>query len=133
MKKKMAVVDDDICILESFEVLFGDEYEVVYLRNPERALDFFRKEVPSLIFLDLLMPGMDGFEVLERIRDMKKDSRIVLITASDVREEDERLEGVYLLRKPFDIDELRKITKEALGGPVYKPRSLRLVAGGTMQ
>ncbi len=112
MKRKMLIIDDDRGVLESFEALFGDEYELILSHSPRRALEILKSEDPFLIFLDILMPNMDGLEVLKRLKKMGKASKVVLITASDDAYQGE--DGIYCLKKPFDIRELRRITADAV-------------------
>lgn len=117
MKRKMMIIDDDRCILESFEALFGDEYELILSQSANRALEVLKSKDPSLIFLDILLPGVNGLELLDAIKRMGKDSKIVLITASEEAYKDSiGTAEVCCLKKPFDIRELRKIASDALNG-----------------
>jgi PAS domain S-box-containing protein len=120
MKKTILVVDDvpdDIIILE--EILKG-EYQVKAATNGEAALKIARGEgPPDLILLDIMMPGMDGFEVC---RNLKQDSAgavipVIFLTAK-VMAEDEKtgfeLGAVDYIRKPVDPDIVKMRIKSCL-------------------
>ena len=82
-KDKILAVDDDEMSLMTVETLFGIRYDVRCASSGAEALAEMEKEKPDLVLLDLRMPGMDGLEVLERIRDMEgcEDLPVVFLTA----------------------------------------------------
>ncbi|MBI4862420.1 MAG: response regulator [Candidatus Riflebacteria bacterium] len=68
-KQRILIVDDEETILDLLsEALFADGYEVMTASNGACALDRMRETPPDLVLLDLYMPVMDGYEVLEKIR-----------------------------------------------------------------
>ncbi len=93
-------------------------YHVVLAHNGETALKQIKQSPPSLILLDVMMPGMDGYEVTRRIRQDKNIPfiPILLVTA---REESSLVEGLdagadEFVRKPFQIDELQARVRSML-------------------
>ena len=70
--KKVLVVDDneDIRNLISI-ILTGESYEVLAVETGTQALEIYTEFKPDLILLDIMMPGISGFEVLEQIRDIR--------------------------------------------------------------
>lgn len=93
-------------------------YQVVLAHNGETALKQIKQAPPSLILLDVMMPGMDGYEVTRRIRQDKNIPfiPILLVTA---REESSLVEGLdagadEFVRKPFQIDELQARVRSML-------------------
>jgi two-component system, sensor histidine kinase and response regulator len=93
-------------------------YQVVLAHNGEAALKQIRQNPPSLILLDVMMPGMDGYEVTRRIREDKSVPfiPILLLTA---REESSVVEGLdagadEFVRKPFQLDELQARVRSML-------------------
>jgi putative two-component system response regulator len=83
------IVDDDPAGREVLEsILEADGYELILAENGYQALDFARKIRPDIILLDVMMPGMDGFEVCRRIRSEKDIAEIpiLILTALDDRE-----------------------------------------------
>lgn len=82
--KKILVVDDEERVREmlSFRLkLFG--YQVVEASNGQEALDVAAREKPDLVLLDIMMPGLDGFQVCSRLRrnEATKDIPVVVLTA----------------------------------------------------
>lgn len=80
--KKILFVDDE----ESIRLLYKEEfeengYEVILASNGEEALEQFAETVPDLLIIDIKMPGMDGIEVLKRVREQSKDVPVILCTA----------------------------------------------------
>ena len=77
-RKKVLIIDDelDFCKLVKLNLELSGQFEAHIAVNGKQGLDLARKTKPDLIILDILMPGMDGFEVLEAL---KKDSRMVQI------------------------------------------------------
>lgn len=72
LSKRILVVDDDQGILDSFEVLLGDRYDLVKAENGYEALRILETNPPQLMFLDIKMPGLDGIDVLKRLQEYQK-------------------------------------------------------------
>ena len=87
MIKKILLVDDDKdqvdIIRKVFERLFSNEYEIIPAYSGEECLSFLNKMIPSVIILDIMMPEMDGWEVVDKIRSEPdwKDIPIIFLTA----------------------------------------------------
>jgi signal transduction histidine kinase len=78
---KVLVIDDERPILEMLELSLSSEgYEVLTAENGEKALEIFREHRPRLILTDIKMPGIDGIEVLKRIKAMDNDVEVIVIT-----------------------------------------------------
>jgi two-component system phosphate regulon response regulator PhoB len=110
--ERILVVDDeaDIVALVAYH-LAKSGYRVSTASSGSEALEVARRDHPSLIVLDLMLPGMSGFEVLEQIRadDAVKQTAVLMLTAR--REEQDRIHGLSLgaddyLTKPFSPQEL---------------------------
>lgn len=81
-KKKILIVDDEIDFLEIMRArLEANDYDVVTAQNGKEAIGKVRKEKPHAVLLDILMPGMDGLEVLKKIRKIRKNLPVFIITA----------------------------------------------------
>ncbi|MFL5606826.1 MAG: response regulator [Gemmatimonadaceae bacterium] len=110
--ERVLVVDDeaDIVALVAYHLAKGG-YRVSTASSGTDALDAARRERPALVVLDLMLPGMSGYEVLEQLRagDATRDMAVLMLTAR--REEQDRIRGLSLgaddyLTKPFSPQEL---------------------------
>lgn len=122
MGKTVLVVDDDAEIVELLATLLKDEgYDVLIAYGGEECLNLMAAERVDLILLDVLMPGMDGYEVKRLIREAKEwaGTPVIYLTVVDLsREEKEELVRNhfknYYLKKPFKKTELLALIKKAL-------------------
>ena len=81
-KKKILVVDDEIDFLNLLKArLEANNYNVVTAMNGKEALEKFKQEKPEALMLDIMMPGINGLEVLKTIRKEDKNLPIFIITA----------------------------------------------------
>ncbi len=111
------MVDDDHGILDSFEVLLGDRYNLVKADNGYEALRILEADPPQLMFLDIKMPGLDGIDVLKKLQRDQKRVGVVVITASNQEETEEEAKSLGVidyLKKPLDIFEIERITSSLL-------------------
>jgi len=103
------VVDDEARMVRFIQLnLEHDGFQVISAYNGREALEQVRSQLPNLILLDVMMPDLDGFEVLERIREQSAVP-IIMLTAKG--EEDDRVRGLELgaddyITKPFSPREL---------------------------
>jgi two-component system response regulator (stage 0 sporulation protein F) len=89
----------------------------VTLDNGFEAIEYVKSHKPKLIFLDIKMPGINGIEVLKRMRQDKVDAAVVIVTATTkahYEEEAEELGVAGYLRKPFEVDDVEDITRRVL-------------------
>jgi DNA-binding NtrC family response regulator len=79
--KKVLVVDDERPILDMLDLSLSSEgYEVVTAESGEKALEIFEKQRPKLVLTDIKMPGIDGIEVLKRIKKIDSQVEVIVIT-----------------------------------------------------
>ena len=103
------VVDDEARMVRFIQLnLEHDGFQVISAYNGREALDQVRSQLPNLVLLDVMMPDLDGFEVLKRIRD-HSSVPVIMLTAKG--EEDDRVRGLELgaddyITKPFSPREL---------------------------
>ncbi|MDD4940128.1 MAG: response regulator [Candidatus Omnitrophica bacterium] len=82
IKKKILIVDDEVDFLEVMKLrLMANNYQVITASTGEEALQKFSRENPSALLLDIMMPGMDGLTILEKIREIDKLIPVFIITA----------------------------------------------------
>ena len=78
---KILLIDDEADILRVLSMsLRADGYEVVTALSGEEGLAVFEKESPDLVLTDIKMPGMDGIEVLKRIKSLSDEPEVIIIT-----------------------------------------------------
>ncbi|MFQ5829030.1 MAG: sigma-54-dependent transcriptional regulator [Candidatus Methylomirabilia bacterium] len=111
------VVDDDPGLRDSFRLILEDEYEVLDVPDGAQALEVIRSYPVDLVLLDIRMPGMDGIEVLERIKALDEHVEVILVTAvQTVRPAVAAMKlGAFdYLTKPFEEDEVLALIRRAL-------------------
>lgn len=117
---KVLVVDDEPNVLRSLvQYLTIEDFHVETASNGVEALEKVQSFSPELILLDVMMPGMDGFEVLDKVKEMPGHSQtpIIMLTAKD--QSNDVLKGYqsgatsYLV-KPFNLDELVETINQTL-------------------
>lgn len=123
-EKKILIVDDDDLSRKLINRLVSKEfdYEIVSKSNGIEALEYAQKHVPQLIILDLMLPGMNGFEILKKVREDQKfaQTKVVLVSAKSRSEDIERgfdLTADEYITKPFQPKEfaarIRKLLTKA--------------------
>ncbi|MCX9089646.1 MAG: response regulator [Candidatus Methanoperedens sp.] len=116
--EKIMVVDDEPDTVDLIKLVLETEgFEVISAYSGKECLEKLKIEKPSMILLDLMMPGMDGWEVFHEIKKKYEDIPVAILTVSD-RDIDKML-GLHVLKaddyiiKPFGrqelIDRIRRI------------------------
>lgn len=117
--KKILVVDDDPDILQLLKsVLEAYHFTVELASNGREAIERVRAAVPDGIFLDLRMPVMNGYQVLDILRREYPDITVIVITASHTGHVVQRILGRGAhgcLLKPFDPQALKATLRESFG------------------
>jgi len=108
-KKKILLVDDELSILRLLTIkLKVSGYDVMTATDGQEALDLIDSARPDIMLLDVIMPGIDGFEVLRRLRPASRLPIIVYSARTTNKHEALSLGANDFLPKPFDVDELEK-------------------------
>ena len=107
------VVDDE----EDAVNIFSDYLEIKGISNVERctnakdAIDTYEKLRPGVVFLDIMMPELDGFYVLEQIRKIDSNAKIILVTAdksSNAMKKIKEVNPTDVIYKPYDIEQIMR-------------------------
>ena len=120
--KKILIADDRSEVVELVKVtLEGKGYQSIDASDGREALEKIKREKPDLVLLDIVMPKMDGFEVLSKLRkDPKtKDIPIIMLTAKGQKLDQEKgkeLGATGYIIKPFSPSALLKRIEEILAG-----------------
>jgi DNA-binding response OmpR family regulator len=141
-KSKILVVDDDDRLLEALTLFLGQRgYQVSAATDGREGLQCFYRVRPDLVVLDIMMPGMDGWEVCTRIREVT-DTPVIMLTARG--QEYDKVKGLKMgaddyLVKPFSLHELEarieavlrraRPTAAAANGIAYRDGTLTVDTG----
>jgi len=120
MAAKILVVDDEPDILNIISMaLKRESFEVITSQSAEQSLDLVRVQMPNLIILDIMLPGMSGFEFCRQVRASKIVNHIPIIMLTAKAQESDRIYGLELgaddyITKPFSTKELILRTQAVL-------------------
>jgi sigma-B regulation protein RsbU (phosphoserine phosphatase) len=113
------VVDDEAGMLRSIERVLGQDYKVACTRSPREAVGLARSFKPDLAILDIQMPEMDGFQLMEELLALDPELDVIFMTGS-IHEIDAKLvkairkHAFYFLQKPFDRGVLLSLVERCL-------------------
>lgn len=119
--KKILVVEDDKSLNRIIVIkLKAAGYDVSLAENAEKAFEFLSGEIPDLIWLDIYLPGMDGFEFLRHLREnpTTKDIKVAIVSVSGSNQKAELAEklGVsdYFVKSNYRIEELIELVTKII-------------------
>lgn len=124
MEKKILIVDDEahirMLIEQTLEELEDEGVEFLTADNGETALEIIESERPNLVFLDVMMPRMNGMQVCQQVKKEKALSDVFIILLTAKGQEIDRLKGQEVgadmyMTKPFDPEILLNKAKQVLG------------------
>ena len=106
-KPLVLVVDDAETHIDILVETLGDDYDVVAAMDGESALESIESDLPDLILLDIVMPGMDGYQVCEKLKSEDRTRNIPTIFVTLLGEEEDEAKGLALgavdyISKPFN-------------------------------
>jgi len=113
---KILLVDDEPLNIQFLEALMGDDFDVIFATNGEDALTIVGSGKPDIIVLDIMMPGMDGYEVCRRLKadPAARMIPVIFLTAKEGEEEEAKgleMGAIDYINKPFNPEIVkRKIT-----------------------
>ena len=115
---KLMIVDDEMDVREFARNFFKRrKIDVAVAESGEEALSMLDNEKPNLILLDIRLGGMDGIDVLKKMRQMQNNTDVIMVTGVDEKETIEKaneLGAVDYIHKPLILDELEKIVLKRL-------------------
>jgi two-component system, OmpR family, response regulator len=115
---RILIVDDDKQICDYMQTLLeNDGFHVKAVGDPTLVEDEVRTGEYHVIILDLMMPKLDGIEVLRRIRNLDKDIAVIIFTAHpnlDSAIASMKLDAVDYIKKPFNVDEFREVLSRVM-------------------
>lgn len=121
-KIKVLLIEDEKELLELYKLKLSlDDYDVLTSENGQEGLKLAWSQNPDLIFLDIKMPEMDGFEVLKKLRENPKTKDVPIIILSNFDEQEMVEKGLslganeYLVKSAFSPDEVSKKVGDWIG------------------
>lgn len=110
MDKKLLLVDDEEGIRKVLSISLSDGgYQVFTAENGEQALEIFQREAPPIVLTDIKMPGMDGIELLQKIKHQNPDTEVIMITGHGDMElaiKSLKYQAIDFVTKPVNDDVL---------------------------
>jgi len=115
---KILIVDDEKLIRWSLTQALGKEgYQVLAAEDGDQGLAMVGEEDPDLVILDVKLPGIDGLQVLEKIREFNAEVVVIMLTAFDALEiavQSMKLGAYDYIHKPYELDKVKVCIKNAL-------------------
>lgn len=119
LRSKILVVDDEETIgIGMSEILKDEGFEAGYVVSGKDAVEAVRREGYSLVFMDIVMPGMNGLDTFREIKKVKPNAKVILFTGYFRDAEDVILQGIRegmideFIRKPYFADEIIKSARK---------------------
>jgi signal transduction histidine kinase len=126
MAQKILLVDDEEGIRKVLSISLTDSgYQVFTAENGELALSIFRKEQPPIVLTDIKMPGMDGIQLLQKIKNENPDTEVIMITGHgdmDLAIQSLKFDATDFITKPINDDALEIALKRAYERIFFKTK-----------
>ncbi|MDD4610861.1 MAG: response regulator [Patescibacteria group bacterium] len=121
---KILIVEDDLFLLGMYATKFElENFKVSTAEDAEKGLEIISKDIPDIILLDIILPGIDGFEFLKRIKKDSKTNKIPVILLTNLSQKDSVEKGLalgandYLIKAHFMpsevIDKIKNLVQES--------------------
>lgn len=114
---KVLIVDDEPRFLTTLSLALEDCYDCSTAKSGEDALQGINDSCPNLIITDYIMPGMDGMQLIEKLKQERCQPKVILISGrmnSEIAQQARELGAVDCITKPFDLGDLRGRVERAL-------------------
>lgn len=138
--KFILVVEDDPILKNLLGHTFAGKYQTLYASNGAEALALFAQYTPGVVLLDLMLPDMDGFSILQQIRartDASKDVPVIIVSNLGQAEDKEKAKALgandYIVKAEVEIEEIVKRIESTLGAvpepaaPAAMPTAMPIV------
>jgi len=119
-KRRVLIVDDEAGVRESLRMVLKSDYEVLAAASAQDTRDMLAANAVDVLLLDIIMPGVDGMQLLEELRSRHPQLPIIMLTATKTVKtavQAMKLGAFHYITKPFDVDDLRahldKATEQA--------------------
>lgn len=121
---KVLIVDDEpfirLLLEQTLEELEDEGVELITADNGETALDIITSELPEIVFLDVMMPKMNGFDVCNTVKNELEISGVYIVLLTAKGQEFDKQKGADVgadiyMTKPFNPDEVLEVARKVLG------------------
>jgi len=136
--KTILLIEDNEDILQNLTEYFELKgYKVIGARNGRKGVDLATESTPDLVICDVLMPVMDGYQVLDALLQSKKTEKIPFIFSTSMSEKANREEALTLgaddfIVKPFELESLLRMAEFWLGSGSLKRKNFRNQTGSKL-
>lgn len=117
-KAAILIIEDEADVRELLcDILTMDGHDVSVAKDGREGVETFTSRAYDMVFTDLGMPGMSGWEVATAIKNINPDAAVAIITGWDIqldKEDREKSRVDYILNKPFTVDDITRLVREAL-------------------
>jgi DNA-binding response OmpR family regulator len=120
-RKKILIIEDEQTLIKALELVLNKEnYSIAVAIDGESGLELVKEFKPDLILLDIILPKMNGFEVLKRVKADKKLSKIPVLILSNLGDESDVTKGItlgavgYLIKTNYRINEVMDKIRQIL-------------------
>lgn len=113
-KRTILIVDDEQPTVDSLELLLGEDFNLLVVRSGEEAVECVRSKIIDLVFLDITLLGMDGFDTLKQIKQYDENIEVVMLTADEKAKTAMRaieLGAFHYITKPYNKDDILLVTR----------------------
>lgn len=114
---KILIIDDEAATLDMLQLyLSACGYTVLVAENEAAGMEIFSREKPPIVLTDIKMPGKDGLSILQRIKDMRPETEVIVITGHgdrDLAQKALTLNASDFFNKPLDTDALKAALERA--------------------
>jgi DNA-binding response OmpR family regulator len=113
-RKKILVIEDDSDCRDLISLILEDDYAISTVADGEEAMKAIERDTPDIVLLDIMIPRIDGWEVLRRIRSDDRYKNLVVLAVTALASEESRQRAIregatdYVI-KPFDPEELLEV------------------------
>lgn len=122
---KILAVDDDVMICNVYKMIFGDEgYDLTIVESGRQAKDILTEKRFDLVIADFNMPDLDGFKLLQFVRDRRLKTRFILVSAYTTKGMElsfQKLRVEAVIHKPFSVGDMLAKVREIANQEPFNP------------
>ncbi len=122
---KILAVDDDAMVCNVYKMIFGDEgYDLTVVESGRQAKEMLSEKRFDLVIADFNMPDLDGFKLLQFVRDQRLKTRFILISAYTTKGMElsfQKLHAEAIIHKPFNVSDMLDKVREVMNKEPFNP------------